>query len=189
MGREAIPAAQVGRCNWPTANARRRLEGRSNSTDSTTPTANNGTASYYIIGDTDTVAVVMDGLVTGCSVVRTSGIAVNETNPSIYFGRAVKFYRASSFMLLLTSYNNTATDESAVSWRDDRARAPMGTSLALQATLIGFILLFCGALMSALEVSHFELRVLRFGDSSQLYSYLNIRFSLMIIPIVPFFPY
>ncbi|CUA66966.1 hypothetical protein RSOLAG22IIIB_02874 [Rhizoctonia solani] len=102
--------ALVRSTSWPTANARRWLGGRQsgNSTNSTMPAVNNATASYYIVGDADTIAAVMDELVTACSVVRTSGIAINETNPSIYYEQAVQFYRASSFMLLLTSYNNTA---------------------------------------------------------------------------------
>ncbi|EUC57522.1 transmembrane protein, putative [Rhizoctonia solani AG-3 Rhs1AP] len=102
--------ALVRSTSWPTVNARRWLEGRqsTNSTNSTTPAANNATASYYIVGDADTVAAIMDELVDACSVVRTSGVAINETKPSIYFEQAVQFYRASSFMLVLTSYNNTA---------------------------------------------------------------------------------
>ncbi|CAE6418261.1 unnamed protein product [Rhizoctonia solani] len=102
--------ALVRSTSWPAVNTRRWLEGRqnTNSTNSTTPVANNATASYYIVGDADTVAAIMDELVDACSVVRTSGVAINETNPSIYFEQAVQFYRASSFMLVLTSYNNTA---------------------------------------------------------------------------------
>ncbi|KAH7334671.1 hypothetical protein B0J17DRAFT_720207 [Rhizoctonia solani] len=96
-----IQQALVRSTSWPAIQS-------SNSTNSTTPAINNATASYYIVGDADTVSAVMEELVEACSVVSTQGVAVNETNPSIYFEQAVQFYRASSFMLVLTSYNNTA---------------------------------------------------------------------------------
>ncbi|CAE6491165.1 unnamed protein product [Rhizoctonia solani] len=102
--------ALVRSTSWPTANARRWLEGRqsNNSANSTTPVTNNATASYYIVGDADSVAAIMEELAKACPVVRASGVAMNDTNPSIHFEQAVQFYRASSFMLILTSYNNTA---------------------------------------------------------------------------------
>jgi hypothetical protein len=129
--------------SWPTANARRWLDERqsNNSTNSTTPTqVNNATASYYIVGDADTVAAVMKELVKSCSVVNAAGVTVNvctfhisfvstnsfetqEANSTVHFEQAVQFYRASSFMLALTSYNNTASLPSKAP-ADSNADAP-----------------------------------------------------------------
>jgi len=47
-------------------------------------------------------------LVTSCSVVNASGTAVDNNNPTVHVEQALQYYRSSSFMLALTSYNNTA---------------------------------------------------------------------------------
>ncbi|CAE6491156.1 unnamed protein product [Rhizoctonia solani] len=71
-------------------------------------TTNNATASYYIVGDADSVSAVMEALVAQCSVVNATGTAVDDNNPTVHVEEAVQYYRASSFMLALTSYNNSA---------------------------------------------------------------------------------
>ncbi|KDN36215.1 hypothetical protein RSAG8_10978, partial [Rhizoctonia solani AG-8 WAC10335] len=71
-------------------------------------TANNATASYYIVGDADSVSAVMDALVAQCSVVNATGTPVDDNNSTVHVEQAVQYYRASSFMLALTSYNNSA---------------------------------------------------------------------------------
>lgn len=55
---------------WPAAGS------GGNNTNTTAP-ADNSTASYYIVGDADSVAAVMDALVQNCSVVNASGTAVD----------------------------------------------------------------------------------------------------------------
>lgn len=93
----------------------------------TTALTNNATASYYIVGDADSVAAVMETLVRSCSVVNASGIAIEvgyfkllllpnftglyaqENSSTVHVEQAVQYYRASSFMLALSSYNNSAS--------------------------------------------------------------------------------
>ncbi|CAE6338500.1 unnamed protein product [Rhizoctonia solani] len=101
------PAGNISRPGGGMQQALVRSASWPNSTDPTAPISN-ATAPYYIVGDADSVLAVMNELVKDCAVVRESGVAVNETNPSISFEQAVQFYRASSFALVLTSYNNTA---------------------------------------------------------------------------------
>ncbi|CAE6534365.1 unnamed protein product [Rhizoctonia solani] len=72
-------------------------------------TTNNATASYYIVGDADSVSAVMDALVTQCSVVNATGTPVDDNNSTVHVEQAVQYFRASSFMLALTSYNNSAS--------------------------------------------------------------------------------
>ncbi|KAG9121242.1 hypothetical protein FRC07_002885 [Ceratobasidium sp. 392] len=69
---------------------------------------NNATASYYVVGDADSVEVVMDALVERCSVVNKTAKAIDNDDPAVHDEQAVQYYRASSFMLALSSYNNTA---------------------------------------------------------------------------------
>ncbi|KAG8738643.1 hypothetical protein FRC10_006632 [Ceratobasidium sp. 414] len=77
--------ALVRSSSWPAANARRwMIEERQgkNGTNSTTPVpvpvpVNNATASYYIVGDADTVAAVMQEIVKACSAVNASGTPVD----------------------------------------------------------------------------------------------------------------
>jgi hypothetical protein len=75
--------ALIRSSSWPAANARRwMIEGRqlTNGTNSTIPApvqVNNATASYYIVGDADTVAAIMQELVKACSAVNASGTAVD----------------------------------------------------------------------------------------------------------------
>ncbi|CAE6338523.1 hypothetical protein RSOLAG1IB_05782 [Rhizoctonia solani AG-1 IB] len=71
-------------------------------------TINNATASYYIVGDADSVSAVMEAIVAQCSVANATGTPVDENNPAVRVEQAVQYYRASSFMLALTSYNNSA---------------------------------------------------------------------------------
>ncbi|KAG9093375.1 hypothetical protein FRC06_011540 [Ceratobasidium sp. 370] len=125
--------ALVRSSSWPAANARRwTIEERQgkNGTNSTTPlpvpTINNATASYYIMGDADTVAAVMQEIVKACSVVNASGTPVGDFNSTVHVEQAVQYYRASSFMLALTSYNNTASLPSNAP--PDNNTAPLATS-------------------------------------------------------------
>ncbi|KAF8608169.1 hypothetical protein BDV93DRAFT_519230 [Ceratobasidium sp. AG-I] len=76
--------------------------------DGSNSTANNATASYYIVGDADSVAAVMEALVSDCSVVNATGTPVDNNNPTVHVEQAVQYYRSSSFMLALSSYNDTA---------------------------------------------------------------------------------
>ncbi|KAG8687493.1 hypothetical protein FRC09_013455 [Ceratobasidium sp. 395] len=108
--------ALVRSSSWPAANARRwsieerQVKNGTNSTTTPAPTPiNNATASYYIVGDADSVSAVMQELVTKCSVDNAPGKPVDDFNSTIHFEQAVQYYRASSFMLTLTSYNNTAS--------------------------------------------------------------------------------
>lgn len=69
--------ALVRSSSWPLANTKRMIEGRQNSHNFTDPVPglgqlDNSTASYYIVGDADTVASVMQELVNLCSVVNAS---------------------------------------------------------------------------------------------------------------------
>ncbi|CAE7224450.1 unnamed protein product [Rhizoctonia solani] len=73
-----------------------------------TNTTNNATAPYYIVGDADSVSAVMEALVAQCSVVNATGTPVDENNSTVHVEQAVQYYRSSSFMLALTSYNNSA---------------------------------------------------------------------------------
>lgn len=70
---------------------------------------NNATASYYIVGDADSVSAVMDALVESCSVVNATGTLVDDNNSTVHVEQAIQYFRSSSFMLALTSYNNTAS--------------------------------------------------------------------------------
>ncbi|KAG8708251.1 hypothetical protein FRC08_018993, partial [Ceratobasidium sp. 394] len=89
--------ALVRSSSWPAANARRwMIEERQgkNGTNSTTPLpvpvpANNATASYYIVGDADTVAAVMQEIVKACSVVNASGTSVGDFNSTVHVEQAV----------------------------------------------------------------------------------------------------
>ncbi|KAG8694151.1 hypothetical protein FRC09_010029 [Ceratobasidium sp. 395] len=76
--------------------------------ENTTAPADNKTASYYIVGDADSVSAVMGSLVTDCLVTNTTGQAIDDNDPAVHDEQAVQYYRASSFMLALSSYNNTA---------------------------------------------------------------------------------
>jgi hypothetical protein len=66
-----MQTALVRSSAWPPPDA---SGGGGNNTNSTTP-VNNATASYYIVGDADSVTAVMEALVASCSVVNTSGTA------------------------------------------------------------------------------------------------------------------
>ncbi|KAG9093376.1 hypothetical protein FRC06_011541 [Ceratobasidium sp. 370] len=90
----AMQYAVVRSSDWPPEN--------------TTAPINNATASYYIVGDADSVSAMMEVLVADCSVVNATGMAVDDNNPAVHVEQAVQYYRASSFMLALSSYNNTA---------------------------------------------------------------------------------
>ncbi|CAE6528263.1 unnamed protein product [Rhizoctonia solani] len=72
-------------------------------------TINNATASYYLVGDADTVSAVMEALVAQCSVANATGTPVDDNNSTVHVEQAVQYYRSSSFMLALTSYNNSAS--------------------------------------------------------------------------------
>ncbi|QRW25288.1 thiamine pyrophosphokinase, catalytic domain-containing protein [Rhizoctonia solani] len=72
-------------------------------------TVNNATASYYIVGDADSVSAVMEAIVAQCSVVNATGTPFDDNNSTVHVEQAVQYYRASSFMLALTSYNNSAS--------------------------------------------------------------------------------
>ncbi|KAG8694152.1 hypothetical protein FRC09_010030 [Ceratobasidium sp. 395] len=69
---------------------------------------NNATASYYIVGDADSVSAVMDAIVADCLVKNVTGQPFDDDNSVVHDEQAVQYYRASSFMLALSSYNNTA---------------------------------------------------------------------------------
>jgi hypothetical protein len=45
--------------------------------ENTTAPINNATASYYIVGDADSVSAVMEALVSDCSVVNVTATAVD----------------------------------------------------------------------------------------------------------------
>ncbi|CAE6491702.1 unnamed protein product [Rhizoctonia solani] len=72
-------------------------------------TINNATASYYLVGDADTVSAVMEAVVAQCSVANATGTPVDDNNSTVHVEQAVQYYRSSSFMLALTSYNNSAS--------------------------------------------------------------------------------
>ena len=92
---------------------------------------NNATASYYIVGDADSVSAVMDALIKPCSVVRTSGTPINETNSTVHVEQAVQYYRASSFMLALTSYNNSASLPSSAPVDNSTVSPPLSADTPL----------------------------------------------------------
>ncbi|KAG8734157.1 hypothetical protein FRC12_018631, partial [Ceratobasidium sp. 428] len=95
--------------------------------ENTTAPINNATASYYIVGDADSVSAVMEALVSGCSVTNATGQTVDDNNPAVHVEQAVQYYRASSFMLALSSYNNTAN--LATNAPTDNNTAPPGANL------------------------------------------------------------
>ncbi|EUC57521.1 catalytic domain thiamin pyrophosphokinase, putative [Rhizoctonia solani AG-3 Rhs1AP] len=96
-------------------------------------TTNNATASYYIVGDADSVSAVMDALVAQCSVVNATGTAVNDNNSTVHVEQAVQYYRASSFMLALTSYNNSANLPSNAPADNNTAAPPPSADTPLPA--------------------------------------------------------
>ncbi|KZO99197.1 hypothetical protein CALVIDRAFT_405001 [Calocera viscosa TUFC12733] len=74
--------------------------------NNTAEPANN---TYHILGDSDSVRAVLDALVFNCSAVNStispySANATGAPQPQ----QAIQYYRASSFVLFLDSYNNTA---------------------------------------------------------------------------------
>jgi len=69
----------------------------------------NSTNTYQILGDADSVRAVLDALVFNCSVVNST-ISSYDANAegAPQPEQAVQYYRASSFVLFLDGYNNTA---------------------------------------------------------------------------------
>ncbi|KZT50601.1 hypothetical protein CALCODRAFT_444370 [Calocera cornea HHB12733] len=64
---------------------------------------------YHILGDSDSVRAVLDALVLTCSAVNNSITPYNaNATGAPQPQQAVQYYRASSFVLFLDSYNNTA---------------------------------------------------------------------------------
>ncbi|KAG9088986.1 hypothetical protein FRC07_012437, partial [Ceratobasidium sp. 392] len=130
--------ALVRSSNWPAANARRwlvderQVKNGTNSTTTPVPVpVNNATASYYIVGDADSVAAVMQELVTICLAVNTTGTPVDDFNSTVHVEQAVQYYRASSFMLALTSYNNSASLPSNAPPDNNTAALPTTSDTAL----------------------------------------------------------
>ncbi|KAF8608170.1 hypothetical protein BDV93DRAFT_603039 [Ceratobasidium sp. AG-I] len=127
--------AIVRSTSWPTIQARGWvLEGRQsgNATNSTAPAqVNNITASYYLVGDADTISVVMEELVKTCSVVNSTGTPIYEINTRVHVEQAVQYYRASSFMLALTSYNNSANLPSSAPADNNTAALPASADTPL----------------------------------------------------------
>ncbi|KAJ1305986.1 hypothetical protein OPQ81_010701 [Rhizoctonia solani] len=106
--REYGPANNDSRPGGPMQQALVRSTGWPPEGNGGNATINNATASYYIVGDADSVSAVMEALVAQCSVVNATGTLVNDNNSTVHVEQAVQYYRASSFMLALTSYNNSA---------------------------------------------------------------------------------
>ncbi|KZO99187.1 hypothetical protein CALVIDRAFT_473861, partial [Calocera viscosa TUFC12733] len=64
---------------------------------------------YHILGDDDSVRAVLDALVFNCSAVNsTVSPYISNTTGAPQPQQAMQYYRASSFVLFLDSYNNTA---------------------------------------------------------------------------------
>ncbi|QRV84191.1 catalytic domain thiamine pyrophosphokinase [Ceratobasidium sp. AG-Ba] len=101
--------------------------------ENTTAPINNATASFYIVGDADSVSAVMDALVSDCSVVNATGQNVDDNNPAVHVEQAVQYYRASSFMLALSSYNNTANLASNAPTDNNTAPPPASADTPLPA--------------------------------------------------------
>ncbi|QRV98225.1 catalytic domain thiamine pyrophosphokinase [Ceratobasidium sp. AG-Ba] len=101
--------------------------------ENTTAPINNATASFYIVGDADSVSAVMDALVSDCSVVNATGQNVDDNNPAVHVEQAVQYYRSSSFMLALSSYNNTANLASNAPTDNNTAPPPASADTPLPA--------------------------------------------------------
>jgi len=99
--------------------------------ENTTAPINNATASYYIVGDADSVSAVMEALVSGCSVVNATATVVDDNNPTVHVEQAVQYYRSSSFMLALSSYNDTANSPSNAPADNNTAAPPAGVDTPL----------------------------------------------------------
>ncbi|KAF8706890.1 hypothetical protein RHS03_04703, partial [Rhizoctonia solani] len=94
-------------------------------------TVNNATASYYIVGDADSVSAVMEAIVAQCSVVNATGTPFDDNNSTVHVEQAVQYYRASSFMLALTSYNNSASLPANAPADNNTAPPPTGADTPL----------------------------------------------------------
>lgn len=76
---------------------------------SNSTTLSNSTNTYQILGDSDSVRAVLDALVFNCSVVNSTISSYNaNATGSPQPEQAIQYYRASSFVLFLDGYNNTA---------------------------------------------------------------------------------
>lgn len=74
------------------------------------PSWNTSSVTYRIAGDNSSVHAVLDALVANCSIVNSSDSIAPYTAGSSWPlpEQVIQYYRASSFMLSLDGYNNTA---------------------------------------------------------------------------------
>ncbi|KAG9088899.1 hypothetical protein FS749_001774 [Ceratobasidium sp. UAMH 11750] len=75
----------------------------------------------------------MGALVAECSVVNATGVVVDDNNPAVHVEQAVQYYRSSSFMLALSSYNDTANLPSKAPTDNNTAPPPPETDTPLPA--------------------------------------------------------
>ena len=80
------------------------------------PNANTSQNSYYLVGDESSVSVVLASLVSNCGIVNSTVTNTYINGTTTFNGAAliphpeqiVQYYRASSFALALSTYNNSA---------------------------------------------------------------------------------
>jgi hypothetical protein len=95
--------------------------------------------SYYLIGDESSVSVVLASLVSSCGIANVTvtntyinGTSVlNETALVPHPEQVVQYYRASSFSLALSSYNNSAALLSRAPASNDSAPPPFSENTPL----------------------------------------------------------
>jgi hypothetical protein len=95
--------------------------------------------SYYLIGDESSVSVVLVSLISSCGIANVTvtntyinGTSVlNETALVPHPEQVVQYYRASSFSLALSSYNNSAALLSRSPASNDSAPPPLSENTPL----------------------------------------------------------
>jgi len=100
--------------------------------------ASNATAPYFIIGDWDSVNDIAQQLTANCSALVSPPEFINDTYAAaVQPEQALQYYRSSSFVLALTSYNDSAnsfanqpvSNDSSVLPTTDDPVIPLGTNL------------------------------------------------------------
>ncbi|KAG8902856.1 hypothetical protein FRB99_004018 [Tulasnella sp. 403] len=130
-------------------------------TQQTSPSNPNATSPYVLLGDHDSIVAVTSYLQSNCSANVAQPTAFNPNDPNaIQPQQIVQFYRASSFALALTSYNNPANNPANAPASNDSALSglpdvpiPPGTNL----TFLDCVNNTIGANVPVLESRAFQL--------------------------------
>jgi len=95
--------------------------------------------SFYIFGDESSVSLVLDALISQCAIANSSvkntfpngSLSSNGTSLTPRPEQMIQYYRASSFALALSSYNNSATPPSNAPVSNSSAERPTSADTPL----------------------------------------------------------